>query len=230
MRTAPASRSSAETVGVRGRPTAASPWAPPALATPADHRWCGTHGARMRGRARRRLSRAAGEVGDRAVRSTNYRPAPIEMPLPVQLTMSGRPRERSAAEKKQMDAAAAMAKARMDSMVQQMDPKVRAMMAESTSAATGNLSPGDVPAYTLGSLVALSEELVAMIRSRERGVSEAHYDWVNVRTGAMGSFMLPAAMQVVGAGPRGVALMRVTMPDGEMQVATVSLATLLSKR
>jgi hypothetical protein len=147
-----------------------------------------------------------------------------------QLTMSGRPRERSAAEQKQMDAAAAMAKARMDSMVQQMDPKVRAMMAEITSAATGNLSSGDVPAYTPGSLVALSEELVAMIRSRERGVSEAHYDWVNVRTGAMGSFMLPAAMQVVGAGPRGVALMRVTMPDGEMQVATVSLATLLSTR
>ena len=54
-----------------------------------------------------------------------------------------------------MDAAAAMAKARMDSMVQQMDPKVRAMMAESTSAATGNLSSGDVPAYTPGSLVAL---------------------------------------------------------------------------
>ena len=99
-----------------------------------------------------------------------------------------------------------------------------------SSAATGNLSSGDVPAYTPGSLVALSEELVAMIRSRERGVSEAHYDWVNVRTGAMGSFMLPAAMQVVGAGPRGVALMRVTMPDGEMQVATVSLATLLSTR
>ena len=69
-----------------------------------------------------------------------------------------------------------------------------------------------------------------MLRSRERGVSEAHYDWVNVRTGAMGSFMLPAAMQVVCAGPRGVALMRVTMPDGEMQVATVSLATLLSTR
>ena len=43
-------------------------------------------------------------------------------------------------------------------------------------------------------------------------------------------FMLPAAMQVVGGGPRGVALMRVTMPDGEMQVATVSLATLLSTR
>ena len=77
------------------------------------------------------------------------------MPLPVQLTMSGRPRERSAAEQKQMDAAAAMAKARMDSMVQQMDPKVQAMMAESTSAATGNLSSGDVPAYTPGSLVAL---------------------------------------------------------------------------
>ena len=99
-----------------------------------------------------------------------------------------------------------------------------------SSAATGNLSSGDVPAYTPGSLVALSEELVAMIRSREHGVSEAHYDWVNVRTGAMGSFMLPAPMQVVGAGPRGVALMRVTMPDGEMQVATVSLATLLSTR
>lgn len=147
-----------------------------------------------------------------------------------QLTMSGRPRERSAAEQKQMDAAAAMAKARMDSMVQQMDPKVRAMMADVMSTTTGNLSSGDVPAYTPGSLVALSEEVVALIRSRERGVAEAHYDWVNVRTGAMGSFMLPAAMQVVGAGPRGVALMRVTMPDGEMQVATVSLATLLSTR
>jgi len=59
-----------------------------------------------------------------------------------QLTLSGRPRERTAAEQKQMRAAAAMAKARMDSMVQQMDPKVRAMMAEITSATTGNLSSG----------------------------------------------------------------------------------------
>ena len=78
----PASRSPAGTVGVRGRPTAASPWAPPALATPADRRWCGTHGPRTRGRARSRLSRGAGEVGDRAGRSTNGQPTPIEMPIP----------------------------------------------------------------------------------------------------------------------------------------------------
>ncbi|MEI6738715.1 MAG: hypothetical protein WCK74_00240 [Gemmatimonadaceae bacterium] len=147
-----------------------------------------------------------------------------------QLTMPGRPRERSAAEQKQMDAAAAFAKARMDSMVQQMDPKVRALMADAMSATTSNMMAGEVPAYTPGSLVALSEEVVAMVRSHERGVSDAQYDWVHLRTGAMGSFALPAAVQVVGAGPRGVALARVTMPDGEMQVATLSLAALLSTR
>jgi hypothetical protein len=63
----PTPRDDAGTYGVRGRPTAASPWAPPARATPADRRWCGTQGARTRGRARRRLSRGAGEVGDRAL-------------------------------------------------------------------------------------------------------------------------------------------------------------------
>jgi len=135
-----------------------------------------------------------------------------------QLTLPGRPRERSGTEQKQMEAAAAFAKARMDSVVQQMDPKLR------------NMTSGDVPAYTPGSLVALSEEVVAMVRSRERGVTDAHYDWVNIRTGAMGTFMLPAAMQVMGAGPRGVALVRVTMPDGAMQVAARSLAALLSTR
>jgi hypothetical protein len=147
-----------------------------------------------------------------------------------QLTLPGRPRERSGTELKQMEAAAAFAKARMDSVVQQMDPKLRAMMADAMSSAIGNMTSGDVPAYTPGSLVALSEEVVAMVRSRERGVTDAHYDWVNIRTGAMGTFMLPAAMQVVGAGPRGVALVRVTMPDGAMQVAARSLAALLSTR
>jgi len=147
-----------------------------------------------------------------------------------QLTLPGRPRERSGTEQKQMEAAAAFAKARMDSVVQQMDPKLRAMMADAMSSAIGNMTSGDVPAYTPGSLVALSEEVVAMVRSRERGVTDAHYDWVNIRTGAMGTFMLPAAMQVMGAGPRGVALVRVTMPDGAMQVAARSLAALLSTR
>jgi hypothetical protein len=82
MRTAPGVPLPSGDVWRARRPTAASPWAPPALATPADRRWCGAHGARTRGRARRRLSRGAGEVGDRAVRSTNCRPTPIEVPIP----------------------------------------------------------------------------------------------------------------------------------------------------
>ena len=52
------------------------------LATPADRRSDGAHGARMRGRPRRRPSRAAREVGDRALRSTNSRPTPIAFPIP----------------------------------------------------------------------------------------------------------------------------------------------------
>ena len=81
VRTAPPTpRSPAGPVGVRGRPTAASPWAPPAQATPADRRSNDAHGARARGRARRGPSRGAGKVGDGAVRSTNSRPTPIEIP------------------------------------------------------------------------------------------------------------------------------------------------------
>ncbi len=72
---------------MRGRPTETSPCAPPALATPADRRSHGAHGARARDRARRRPSRGAGEVGDRAVRSTNSRPTPIEFPIPSLLPL-----------------------------------------------------------------------------------------------------------------------------------------------
>ena len=73
---------------MRGRPTAASPWAPPALATPADRRSYSAHGARARGRARRCPSHGAGEVGDGAVRSTNSRPTPIEIPIPLECPAS----------------------------------------------------------------------------------------------------------------------------------------------
>ena len=83
VRTAPPTpRSPAGPVGVRGRPTAASPWAPPALAPPADRRSNDAHGARARGRARRGPSRGAGKVGDGTVRPTNSRPTPIEIPIP----------------------------------------------------------------------------------------------------------------------------------------------------
>ena len=48
-------------------------------------RSCGAHGARVRSKARRRPPRGAGEVGDRAEGSTDSRPTPIEIPIPIGL-------------------------------------------------------------------------------------------------------------------------------------------------
>ena len=62
----------------------ARPIGPHRLRPPRDHRRShGAHGARARRRARRRPSRGAGEVTHRAVCSTNRRPTPIEIPIPI---------------------------------------------------------------------------------------------------------------------------------------------------
>ncbi len=56
--------------------------APAGIRPHSNRRAHGAQGARARRRARRRPSRGAGEVGDRAVCSTDSRPTPIEIPIP----------------------------------------------------------------------------------------------------------------------------------------------------
>ncbi len=74
---------------MRGSATGTSDGSPTGSATPVvegpARRSCGAQGARARSKARRRPSRGADEIGDGAVRLTNSRPTPIEIPIPMMM-------------------------------------------------------------------------------------------------------------------------------------------------
>ena len=134
----------------------------------------------------------------------------------------------TAAERARATSVAENAKTRVDSMVQRMEPKVRGVVREAAYGALLRTTAATVPAYAENSLIALSRDIVALARVPGPRQTDRVYDWYDVQSGRMGQFTLSGRYRIVGSSARGVALARFTEPDDFLQVAVLTLQSLLT--
>jgi hypothetical protein len=143
-----------------------------------------------------------------------------------QVPLPGRARALTKQERATLERGMKAAESKMDSLVRRTDPELRKSLGGSLGAAIRAGVPSMFPAYDKAGLVGVSADVALIVRSASPKEEAMTIDWVNVRTGKVGSFSLPSKYAIVGGSHGSIVLARFTSDD-IAQLATVQLRDIL---